>query len=170
MRPRRPISSDQKESLYKLLKSVKKKADYQRVLCVWLRALNDLSADEIATLLGLSIHYVKKVQGEYFSGGEKELTVQNKGGRRRQNLTVEEEREFLAPFLREAERGGVLVVGAVHRAYEARVGHPVPLSTVTRLLARHDWRKVIPRPQHPKSDPAAQEAFKKTSRPSSTMK
>jgi hypothetical protein len=32
--------------------------------------------------------------------------------------------------------------------------------TIYRLLARHGWRKVMPRPQHPGRDPAAQAAFK----------
>jgi hypothetical protein len=36
----------------------------------------------------------------------------------------------------------------------------VARSTVYRLLDRHGWRKVTPRPRHPKADPAAQAAFK----------
>jgi hypothetical protein len=33
--------------------------------------------------------------------------------------------------------------------------------TVTyRLLERHGWRKIVPRPQHPKTDKASQETFK----------
>jgi hypothetical protein len=35
-------------------------------------------------------------------------------------------------------------------------------STVYDLLARHGWRKLMPRPFHPKRDVAAQDAFKKT--------
>jgi transposase len=35
-------------------------------------------------------------------------------------------------------------------------------STIYRLLERHGWRKVMPRPRHPKADVAAQAAFKKT--------
>jgi hypothetical protein len=27
---------------------------------------------------------------------------------------------------------------------------------------RHDWQQIVPRPRHPKADPIAQEAFKKT--------
>jgi hypothetical protein len=33
------------------------------------------------------------------------------------------------------------------------------------FLARHGWRKLMPRPFHPKRDLAAQHAFKKTSFP-----
>ena len=47
------------------------------------------------------------------------------GGRHRQNLTVEQEKELLLPFLQQAEAGGVLVVAPVQAAYEAAVGRPV---------------------------------------------
>jgi hypothetical protein len=30
-------------------------------------------------------------------------------------------------------------------------------------LARHNWRKRVPRPTHPRADPQVQTAFKKTS-------
>jgi hypothetical protein len=34
-------------------------------------------------------------------------------------------------------------------------------STVYNLLARHGWRKLMPRPSHPERDIAAQNSFKK---------
>jgi transposase len=88
----------------------------------------------------------------------------NWGGRRRQNLTFEQETEFLLPFLDAASRGGILVVAPVKKAYEDLVGHPVPDSTLYRILARHGWRKVAPDRRHPKANPAAQEDWKKNSR------
>jgi hypothetical protein len=51
----------------------------------------------------------------------------------------------------------------IHAAYEARIDGSVDESTIYRLLARHVWRKVIPRPKHPKAEKEKQEAFKKTS-------
>ena len=50
----------------------------------------------------------------------------------------------------------------VFTAYEQAIGHPTSNSTVYNLLARHGWRKLMPRPFHPKRDLAAQSAFKKT--------
>ena len=35
-----------------------------------------------------------------------------------------------------------------------QVGHEVDDSTIYRLLARHGWRKLMPRPTHPCSEPA----------------
>jgi Winged helix-turn helix len=75
-----------------------------------------------------------------------------------------ERNTHLEPFLFGAQRGQILVVTDIKAAYEAKVGRKVPKSTVYRMLERHGWRKIAPRPHHPKTDPLAQEAFKKTSR------
>jgi transposase len=83
------------------------------------------------------------------------------GGRHRQKRTFEQEKELLAPFLEPAEARGVLVVAPVPAAYEQRLGRPVHHSVVYRALHRQGWRKVQPRPRHPKADAAVQEEFKK---------
>ena len=49
-------------------------------------------------------------------------------------------------------------------AFEARVGHEVEVSTIYRLLDRHGWRKLLPRPKHPKGSQEEQDHFKKTLR------
>ena len=85
------------------------------------------------------------------------------GGRRRQLLSVEEEKQFLEPWIEKAEVGGVLVVPPIHEALEKRLGRTVSASTVYRILARHGWRKVTPDTCHPKRDAQAQEEFKKNS-------
>jgi Winged helix-turn helix len=47
-------------------------------------------------------------------------------------------------------------------AYEKAIGHETSNSTVYNVLARHGWRKLMPRPFHSKRDIAARNAFKKT--------
>jgi hypothetical protein len=46
-------------------------------------------------------------------------------------------------------------------AYEQAIGHSTSNCTIYNLLARHGWRKLMPRPFHPKRDIAAQNASKK---------
>ena len=87
----------------------------------------------------------------------------NWGGRRRQLLSLAEEKAFLEPWVQKAETGGVLVVPPIHDAMEKRLGTRVAESTVYRMLARHGWRKVAPDTCHPKRDPEAQDDFKKNS-------
>ena len=164
MRPQRPISEQAKESLEELLKETKTKADFRRVQCIWLRALFGMSSDEVALAVGFSPATVKKLWSQYFSGGEEVLIGQGRGGRRRANLSLEEEQKLLVHFFDKAESGEVLVVNEVKAAYEKALGGTVPKSTVYRMLARHGWRKIAPRPRHPKADPQKMEAFKKTPR------
>jgi transposase len=85
-----------------------------------------------------------------------------KGGRRHQYLTLQEEQQFLAPFFAQAERGEIATVQELQRAFEAKVGHEVAESTISRLLDRHGWRKLMPRPRHLQASKEAQEQFKKT--------
>ena len=65
--------------------------------------------------------------------------------------------------MEKARAGGVLVVGEIKTAYEKKAGKQVPKSTVYRMLARHGWRKIAPRPKHPKAEIGVQEEFKKSS-------
>lgn len=163
MRPPRPIDEEQRAVLQGLLKTTKAKADFRRVLCVWLRASLWLSALQVATAVGWSAGTVRKVQAEFLREGEAALLGVGRGGRRHENLSVAEERRLLSRFVKRAEAGGVLVVAEVKADYEMAVGRSVPKSTVYRMLARHGWRKLAPRPRHPQSDPERQEAFKKNS-------
>lgn len=164
MRRARPIPEEGKQRLSELLKEVKSKGEFQRVQCVWLRAALGLTAAQIALALGWRRGSVKQVHSRYLRHGEAALRGPGRGGRRRAYLTVEEERRLLSRFVERAERGGMLVVSEIKAALEAEVGHRVDKTTVYRLLARHGWRKLTPRPRHPKSDPVRQEEFKKNSR------
>ena len=85
------------------------------------------------------------------------------GGRKRENMSVAQEREFLAPFLELAAAGGVLVVGQIKAALDKRLGRKVALASAYNLLHRHNWRKLAPDKRHPQSDPVAQQEWKKNS-------
>jgi transposase len=156
--------------LERLLSDAKTRNQYQRVQCVWLRATLGLSSEEVARAIGWHPASVRRVQAAYLREGASALCTVGRGGRRHENLSLQEEEALLRAFSSRAEKGGVLEVSAVKASYEARVGYSVPKSTVYRMLKRHGWRKIAPRPRHPKSDPAQQEAFKKNSRRSSKKK
>ena len=162
MRKPKELPEGALESLAKGLKQAKTKAQFQSVQCLWLRASLGLSADQVATAIGWHPNSVRKLQAKYFKEGEAALKRGGRGGRYFQNLTIEEERQLLQEFLVQSETGGILEVSRVKAAYEQALGRQVPKSTVYRMLARHGWRKVLPRPRHPKSDAATQAAFKKT--------
>lgn len=133
---------------------------------VWLRATLGLSSRQSAEALGWPASAVRPVQARYFREGEDPLGDKPQGGRHHAQLTREEEQELLAPLLAKAQPGEIVIAAPVQQAYEARLGHPVPHSVVYRAWHRQGWRKIQPRPQHPKTDTAVQEEFKKNSRTS----
>ena len=152
------------EVLAALRREVKTKAEFQRVQAVWLRVTVGLSDEQIAQAVGLSANTVRCLSSRFRCQGASALTGTGRGGRRHENLTVAQEQALLQPFLDLAGQGHLLQINPIKTAYEQVVGHPVPRSTVYRLLGRHGWRKLAPRPRHPKAVSARQQAFKKTSR------
>lgn len=163
MRKPTPLPSGSKESLRRLLKKAKTKSQFQRIQCIWLRASLGLSANNVALALGWSTSAVRHLQAEYLKEGETVLGASKRGGRYRANMTANEESAFLASFLKKSARGEILIVSEIKAAYEEIVGHAVPKSTIYRILARQGWRKIAPRPYHPKSDTLVQDEFKKNS-------
>ncbi len=151
------------EALQARLKQAETIAEFQRIQCVLLRAVLDCTASEIAQVLGWATVTVHITHSRWAKEGESLFDLKGKGGRHYQNLTVAEEAEVLAPFLGQATAGNVLKVAEIQMAYEARVGKEVPNSTIYRMLKRHGWRKVTPRPRHPKADVTARGVFKKSS-------
>jgi transposase len=151
------------ERLAERLKRANSHSEYQRIQCVLIRATLGSSASEIAQLLGWSTATVHVMHSRWAKEGEAIFDVRSRGGRHHQYLTPEQEQELLAPFVQRAQAGGMLTVSEVQQAYRECAGKEVARSTIYRLLERHGWRKVVPRPRHPKADLAAQSAFKKTS-------
>ena len=163
MRPRTKIPAAQVGAIHRAMLAAPSKSAFQRLQCLWLRASQDLSTEAIAPAVGLSVSHVRRVWSEYLRRGLAAGQGRSKGGRRHQNLTLAQERAVLAPWQQQAQRGGLVTARSIKVDYEKRLGRAVPDSTVCRLLARHQWRRVTPRPKHPKDNPAARAAFKKTS-------
>lgn len=155
------------QRLAERLKRAETHSEYQRIQCVLIRATLGSSAAQIAQLLGWSVATVHVLHSRWAKEGEAIFDVHGRGGRHHQHLTLEQEQEVLSPFVQRARAGGMLTVTEIQQAYCQRTGKDVARSTIYRLLARHGWRKVVPRPRHPKADVAAQAALKKTS-PSGT--
>jgi transposase len=112
--------------------------------------------------MGVSLSTVNRAHMAYDHGGLKALRRKPSGGRKHENMTVAEEKALLTRFAKAAGAGELLNIHDLKVAYEKAIGHETSKSTVYNLLARHGWRKLMPRPFHPKRDIAAQNAFKKT--------
>jgi transposase len=163
MRPAQEFSFRAKRKLAVLFAQASNHAEHERILCVWLRASLGLSCQQIATVLGWHPGSVRNLQARVLRDGVAVLEQPGRGGRHRAHLTRAEEEALLADFCFAAGQGGVVEAGPLRIAYENQVEHPVAKSTLYRLLARHGWRKLVPRPYHPDASAEAQKAFKKSS-------
>lgn len=129
---------------------------------VLLPALLGATLEQTAAALGVSRASVPRLQVRLRQQyGQAQEAGPAWGGRRRELLSLEEERSFLAPWAQASAAGGVLVVSPIRAALAQKLGRPVAATVVYRMLERHGWRKVAPDTRHPKSDPQAQEAWKK---------
>ena len=133
----------------------------QRIQMVLLRE-SGMTQPLIAAAMGVSLSTVNRAHIAYDHGGIEALKPKPNGGRKRENMTLEEEKALLARFAKAAGAGEMLNIHDLKTAYEKTIGHETSKSTIYNLLARHGWRKLMPRPFHPRRDIAAQNAFKKT--------
>jgi len=90
-----------------------------------------------------------------------------KGGGARPRLSPEQQAQFVA-WVEEGpdpEKDGVVRWRCVdlQARIAAEFGVKLHERTVGKHLARHGFRRLSVRPEHPNADPAAQEAFKKIS-------
>lgn len=160
----RPLSIDPK--LVEHAKGLAARAEtLEELRCaqaVLLPALLNASLEQTAAALGVGRATVGRYQAKVRRRLSHPAEAQPRwGGRRRALMSWEEEQEFLRPWAEQAADGDMLIVAPLRAALAKRLGHAVAHSVVYRLLARHGWRKVAPDTRHPKSDPAAQERWKK---------
>ena len=170
----RPASGDAEvlKSARQAIASAKTVEQLRQAQAVVLPLAHGLSLAETARVIGVSRGWACQLRRRFMHGeiaGAPDAPTA--GGRKRQNMTLEEEREFLAPFFEQAAAGGILVVGQIKAALDQRLdrevaldqrlGREVALASAYNLLHRHNWRKLAPDKRHPQSDPQAQDEWKK---------
>lgn len=105
---------------------------------------------KVAKSVGFVHQTVRNLLNRYLSGGLEALLKENRGGRRRSYLTLEEEEAFLKDQFSSALNGEFVTINSLFEAYQEKVGHQTTREGFYALLKRHGWRNVSPRPQHPK--------------------
>ena len=143
---------------------IKKTVEFWRVkrwLVIWNALVDPRPAKQIALHLGMSVHTVRNLISIYNRHGSKGIETPGKRGRKNYYLSYDEEVNFLKSFEAKASSGQISTALEIKKAYEKKVGHKVHKTTIYRMLKRHGWRKVMPRPFHGDSKKDAQESFKK---------
>lgn len=153
------LSKEEMEELRLHLQDVEKASDLRRLQCVYFRGLGQ-DIEQISSLVQLSVGHIKSIWTLYFKEGLEGLKVKPRGGRRRFNLTLEDEKKLLSQYAQNGENGVILEIGPLYQGLCQAVGHTVGIASAYRLAHRHGWRKISPRPRHPGKKEKAAEYFK----------
>lgn len=137
----------------------------RRIQAVWL-ARRGLSCPQIRAVTGAGRRSIQQWVAKYNAGGIDELTDKPRSGR--PTLLSEGQQKQLAARVaagpREDDVVSVFSAAAIDELVEREFGVVYSLRGIQMVLNRLGFSYQCPRPRHEKSDPQAQEAFKKTSR------
>ena len=144
-------------------KGNKNKRVEARLKALELRA-KGAKAKAVSEATGFHAGSVTRLVAKYRDRGIDAITGSHYGGNRR-NMSVEEETAILAPFKERAEKGELVGISEIAKAYQSQVTHPVSNGQIYCVLHRHGWRKVMLRSKHPQKasdeDIAASKKLKK---------
>lgn len=155
------IGAENAAEIKEVRKTITDKKVDRRLHAIQLRG-EGLTNDEIAQKLDTSDKMVSQWVSAYINnGGIAALLPKERIGMHR-NLSIEEEKEFLSAYTKQAEAGQIIDLNELKAAYIEKVGHSIGGSQIYRMLERHGWRKVMPRSKHlQKASNEAIEASKK---------
>lgn len=148
MRKKYKITKENAEEIRNYRKKIKDKNTDRRMHAVQMYG-EGYKYREIAEKLECKVQQVGRWVKLYVEGGVDRLNPKV-GGRRHENMTVEEEIGFLKQFKEKAEKGMIVEVKEIKEAYEKIVGRSKSHAQIYNVLHRHGWRKVMPRSKHPK--------------------
>ena len=154
------ISEEEYKAVVKAEKQTRDKRISKR-LCILKMRYEGKKVREIAEITGLKISSISRICTRYRKEGL-EGFITNKYTSHRRLMTEEQEREILSRFEKAAEAGQEVTAQAIKAAFDEAIGRDTGNSYIYVLLKRHNWRKVKPRPKHPKAaNEEACEASKK---------
>lgn len=148
MASRYKFSEEEIKAIEQRRKENKDKRAEARLKALELRA-KGANAKAVAEATGFHAAYVTQLVAKYREHGLEAISGNHYGGNHR-NMSVAEEACILSPFKERAEKGELVEISEIAKAYQSAVDHPVSRGQIYFVLHRHGWRKVMPRSRHPK--------------------
>ena len=153
------------EELHKRMTEADSIEQLRRYQVIYLRLSEPMMpVSKVAELCAVAYKTVTQWTWFYNKYGVEKYILSGKGGRRNCHLSEDAERDLLVQLSEKAAKGVIITALSVKRAAEKVIGHELPKDYAYDIMHRHKWRKIKPHTHHPKKNPEAQEAFKKTSR------
>lgn len=148
--------------LKELEEALKGKLDqkaYRRVQAVMMRG-KGYKLTEVMDVTKFSQSTICVLVKKYTTDGLEALTKDLRTGNNR-HMSFEEEAAFLEQFIEASAKGEVVTVKEMFIAYQEKLGKLTHSPAFYRMLKRHGWRKLMPRPHHPKKADADEIAASK---------
>jgi hypothetical protein len=143
----RPVSGGQHlERALQVIRTTKSADELRAAQAVALPLLLGLSIQDTAAAIGRAPGVACRIRTRYCKVAEqRQAPARSKRSlRNHAQLELQAEAQLLQDVFGEAASGGVLVIPQLLPEFERRLGKPVALSTIYRMLARHGWRKLAP--------------------------
>ena len=157
------ISEEEYEAIKEAEKGTNDKNVSRRLRVLMLR-YEGYKVRELAKIFGMRSNSISQLCRRYREQGLEEF-MRNKYTSHRRALTEEQEQEILSRFEKAAEAGKEVTALEIKAAFDETRGKDTGRGYIYALLRRHGWRKVMPRPKHPKAaSEEACEASKKLSK------
>jgi len=150
-----------KEMLTERIQSTQDKTEFMKLQAMYLYTIESLPAKNIAQAIGKTPGIIYQWAHRLKKFGLDAFQLKPRGGRKWAYMSLEEEVALLEELQQDATKGLVVISKIVRNKAEEKLGRPVSADYAEDLLKRHDWRKIMPRPKHPKSTLEQQEEFKK---------
>ena len=156
------ITGENREELRSAMKEKSNRRYYAKLQSVALRG-EGKDNEEIGCITGYHPAYVSQLVTIYCNKGLAGLCSDGRKGGNNRNMTVEEEKAFLARFEEAAKNGQVIPIAEISAAYDEATGKQHESdSTLYYLLHKHNWRIITPQRVHPgKASDEVIEASKK---------
>jgi len=148
---KRKIVFDEKQiaEINQARKNNKNKNTERRLTVLSMKA-EGKTIEDIALRTGYNPTYARSLVTKYFAQGLDAITSSKHTSNYR-NMTLSEEAAFVEGFIEDAKKGKLTTVKDIKAAYEDRIGRKLKSKGhIYSILNRHGWRKIKPRPAHPK--------------------
>lgn len=152
------------EVIKEKMKSAPTVSDFKRWQIIY--SINNyiVDADYLSDITGYSKANVYAVVQQFNGSTKADVTSKQKGGRRRELMSIEEERQLMKSLESMALKGQILSGKDVRKIIEQKINKSVSDDYIWDLFKRNGWTKHSPRPHHPNKNIEKQEEFKKNSK------
>src|SRR5580692_6916390 len=142
------------------IKECKDKKVLKKLRAMFLYRIHKKPAKEVAATVHTSPGNIYQWACKYKKYGVEGLLPKKMGGRRREKMTFAEEEALLREIADDGNKGLIVIAKVVQEKALKKVPSGVYKYFAYSLLKRHNWRKIKPHQQNPKSSKEVREKFK----------